>query len=216
MAATWCLNGPSRPFSLVLTFLRYPLIPLPIYLGAVVGFASAVDSPAIPQAAKEFGVSEVVESLATGLFLIGFGVGALFAGPISEALGRNPVYIGTLSLYMIFIMASGLAPNIGAQIVFRFFAGLFGSTPLTCAGGSISDLWSPLERGYIFPIFAHAAFTGPLLGPVMGGFIAQSPLVSWRWVEWSKSIKSRTGIRECCEDEIATLTAHGISLLTRL
>lgn len=40
-------------------------------IGAVVGFASAVDSPAIPQAAKDFGVSEVVESLATGIFLIG-------------------------------------------------------------------------------------------------------------------------------------------------
>jgi MFS family permease len=29
--------------------------------------------------------------MATGLFLIGFGVGALFAGPFSETLGRNPV-----------------------------------------------------------------------------------------------------------------------------
>ena len=125
------------------------------WIGAVVGFASAVDSPAIPQAAKEFGVSEVTESLATGLFLAGFGAGALFAGPISEAVGRNPVYIGTLSLYMIFIMASALAPNIGAQLAFRFIAGLFGSTPLTCAGGSISDLWTPLERGIIFPMFAN-------------------------------------------------------------
>lgn len=125
-------------------------------IGAVVGFASAVDSPAIPQAAEEFGVSEVVESLATGLFLIGFGAGALFAGPVSETVGRNPVYIGTLSLFMIFIMASGLAPNIGAQLAFRFIAGVFGSTPLTCAGGSISDLWSPLERGITFPIFANA------------------------------------------------------------
>jgi hypothetical protein len=161
-------------------------VPLAL-IGAVVGFASAVDSPAIPQAAKDFGVSEVVESLATGTFLLGFGAGALFAGPISEAVGRNPVYIGTLSLYMIFIMASGLAPNIGSQLVFRFIAGFFGSTPLTCAGGSISDLWSPLERVYTFPIFANAAFTGPLLGPVVGGFIAQSPLISWRWTEWSKS-----------------------------
>lgn len=158
---------------------------IPIALiGLIVGFASAVDSPAIPQASKEFGVSQVVESLATGLFLIGFGIGGLVAGPVSETLGRNPVYIGTLSLYMIFIMASGLAPNIGAQLAFRFIAGFFGSTPLTCAGGSISDLWTPLERGFVFPIFANAAFTGPLLGPVIGGFIAQSTLISWRWTEW--------------------------------
>ncbi|KAK4626678.1 putative efflux pump kojT [Fulvia fulva] len=122
--------------------------------------------------------------MATGLFLVGFGLGALFAGPISETVGRNPVYITTLVLYMIFIMASALAPIIGAQLAFRFLAGLFGSTPLTCAGGSISDLWNPLERVFAFPVFANAASTGPLLGPIIGGYIAQSSLLSWRWTEW--------------------------------
>ena len=110
--------------------------------------------------------------------------GALFAGPISETIGRNPVYIATLTLYMLFIMASALAPNIGAQLAFRFIAGCFASTPLTCAGGSISDLWSPMERVYAFPVFANAAFMGPIFGPVVGGFIGSSPLVSWRWTEW--------------------------------
>lgn len=100
------------------------------------------------------------------------------------------MYIVTLTLYMIFIMASGLAPDIGAQLVFRFLAGFFRSTPLTCAGGSISDLWSPMERVSAFPVFANAAFTGPVLGPVMGGFIAQSSAVSWRWTEWTTLIMS--------------------------
>jgi len=153
-------------------------------IGFIVGFASSVDSAALPQAAEEFGVSEVAESLATGLFLIGFGVGALFAGPISETVGRNPVYIVTMAVYMIWIMASALAPNLGSQLVFRFLAGFFGSTPLTCAGGSISDLWDPMERVYAFPVFANAAFMGPIFGPIVGGFIAQSSLVSWRWCEW--------------------------------
>ncbi|KAF2218277.1 major facilitator superfamily domain-containing protein [Elsinoe ampelina] len=157
-------------------------------IGFVVGVASSIDSMALTQAAEEFGVSEVVESLATGLYLVGFGCGALFAGPISETVGRNPVYIVTLTLYMIFIMASALAPNIGAQLAFRFLAGFFGSTPLTCAGGSISDIWDPFERVYAFPVFANAAFLGPVLGPVMGGYIAQGssqlPAPQWRWVEW--------------------------------
>lgn len=94
------------------------------------------------------------------------------------------MYIVTLALYMIWIMASALAPNIGSQLVFRFFAGFFGSSPLTCAGGSVADLWDPLERVYTFPIFANAAFMGPVLGPVIGGWISISPLVSWRWTEW--------------------------------
>lgn len=113
-------------------------------------------------------------------------MGALVAGPFSETLGRNPIYVTTLLLYMIFIMASGLAPNIGAQLAFRFLAGFFGSTPLTCAGGSLSDIWNPRERTWAFPVFANAAFLGPILGPVIGGFIVEpdSLLHSWRWTEW--------------------------------
>ena len=154
------------------------------WIGFIVGFASSVDSAALPQAMEEFGVSEVVESLATGLYLVGFGCGAFFAAPISETIGRNPVYITTLLLFSVFVMASALAPNIGAQLVFRFLAGFFGATPLTNAGGSISDLWSAEERSIAFPVFANAGFTGPIMGPVVGGFIGQSSIISWRWTEW--------------------------------
>ncbi|KAI9841439.1 MAG: hypothetical protein M1837_000715 [Sclerophora amabilis] len=140
------------------------------WIGFIVGLASSIDSAAVEQSAEEFGVSEVAASLATG--------------PCSETVGRNPVYIVTLSLYMIWIMAAGLAPNFGSQIVFRLLAGFFASTPLTCAAGTISDIFSPMERIYVFPIFANAAFMGPVLGPVIGGFIGQSSLISWRWTEW--------------------------------
>lgn len=153
-------------------------------IGWTVGFASSVDSAAIPQAAADLGVSQIAESAATGLFLIGIAWGAMVAGPISEAIGRNPVYIASMAVYMIWIMASALAPNLGAQIIFRFLAGFFTATPMTCAGGSLSDLWTPVERGIAFPVFAVVAFTGPASGPIVGGFIAESSLVSWRWCDW--------------------------------
>lgn len=31
----------------------------------------------------------------------------------------------------------------------------------------MADIWSPLERVYIFPIFANAAFSGPVLGMLL-------------------------------------------------
>lgn len=55
-----------------------------VCIAFIVGMAGSIDSGALKPAAQEFGVAEVVESGATGLFLVGFGVGALFAGPFSE------------------------------------------------------------------------------------------------------------------------------------
>ena len=41
-----------------------------------------------------------------------------------------------------------------------------------------------MERVYAFPLFANAAFMGPIFGPVVGGFIGQSFRVNWRFTEW--------------------------------
>jgi multidrug resistance protein len=118
------------------------------------------------------------------VFLAGFGVGALFSGPFSETFGRSIVYISTLIIFMIFVMASALAPNFGAQVAFRFLAGFFGSTPLTAAGGTIADMWDPLEKTYSFPLFSIFGFSGPVLGPVIGSYIGTGSLSTWRWSEW--------------------------------
>jgi len=154
-------------------------------MGFLVGAAAPIDSAVLPQAAQDLGVSEITETLATAVFLIGFGVGALLCGPFSEVLGRSLTYISTLAILCIFLMASALAPDIGAQVVFRFCAGFSGATPLVCAGGSISDMWAPLQKTYMFPVFAIGGFGGPALGPVMAGWIADSPILhTWRWAEW--------------------------------
>ncbi|KAK6218777.1 hypothetical protein LQW54_002702 [Pestalotiopsis sp. IQ-011] len=157
-------------------------------IAGAVGCASGIDATMLPQAAADLGVSDVAESLATGMYLLGQGLGSLIAGPFSETFGRNYVYAGSMIIFMIWIMASGLAPNFGAQITFRFFAGLAASTPLVCSGGSVSDMFNSLEKTWGFPLYAIAAFGGPMLGAVMGAYIGPSPYVSWRWTEWTTLI----------------------------
>lgn len=97
------------------------------------------------------------------MFLLGSGFGSIFTGPFSETFGRTPVYLGSLSIFAIWVMASGLSPNIGAQIIFRFLAGVFGCAPLTCCGGTMSDIWSPVQKIWGFTLFACIAFGGPIL-----------------------------------------------------
>ncbi|KAJ5538528.1 hypothetical protein N7494_008007 [Penicillium frequentans] len=153
-------------------------------LGFIVGAASSINSGVLPQNNAAFGISDVVGSLVDGLYLLGFAFGSLFSGPLSEILGRNLVYIGSLTLFMIFVMGSALAPNIGAQLAFRFLAGVFGCPPLTCAGGTIADLWNPLEKTIYFPMYAVLSFGGPVLGPVLANYVGQTGVLSWRWSGW--------------------------------
>ncbi|KAK0113187.1 MFS siderochrome iron transporter 1, variant 2 [Cadophora gregata] len=73
------------------------------------------------------------------------------------------------------------AQNIETLIILRFFAGAFGSSPLTNAGGVIADMFPASERGLAMSIFAAAPFLGPVIGPIVGGFLGQTK--GWRWVE---------------------------------
>lgn len=50
---------------------------------------------------------------------------------------------------------------------------------LAVAGGSLNDIYNPVERGYAFPIYAGAGFMGPMAAPVIGTAISQ--FWDWRW-----------------------------------
>lgn len=93
-------------------------------------------------------------------------------------------------LYLIFIMAAALAPNFHGHLIFRFIAGFFGSTSLSCAGGTVADLWNPAQKAYAFPAYAIPAFAGPVIGQIMGSYIPVT--LGWRWLEWVMLIMEGT------------------------
>ena len=67
------------------------------------------------------------------------------------------------------------------MIILRFFAGSFGSSPLTNAGGVIADMFAANDRGVALSIFAAAPFLGPVLGPITGGFLGVGT-GGYKWV----------------------------------
>jgi hypothetical protein len=51
-------------------------------------------------------------------------------------------------------MGAGLSQNIGAQLACRFLARFAGEAPLSTVGGSLADMWDPMQRLVAFPAFA--------------------------------------------------------------
>jgi multidrug resistance protein len=115
------------------------------------------------------------------LFVLGFAVGPLLWAPLSELFGRQVLFFGTYAALTAFNAGAAGAQNIETLLILRFFAGAFGSSPLTNAGGVIADMFPARERGLAMTLFASAPFLGPALGPIVGGFVGQT--VGWRWIE---------------------------------
>lgn len=155
-------------------------------------WCSAADSQASTKIATEFGVSRRIESIGSALFVFGIASGALFAGPITETVGRNPVYIGGRIVHLVFILGTALAQNITTQLFCRFFAGIGASTILAIHGASIADLFGQEGRSLAWPLVALWSFLGTSFPPIVGGWIAQSTKISWRWTDWIAVLMSAT------------------------
>lgn len=154
----------------------------------VVAFNSAVITADIEGVAEEFHVSEEVALLTITLFVVGFGVGPMAFAPMSEILGRRPIYATTLFVAVIFTIPGAVAKNITTLLVTRAIAGIAFSAPMTLVGGTLADLWRNEERGVPMAAFSAAPFIGPAIGPLAGGFLSDA--CGWRWLYWIQLILS--------------------------
>ncbi|KAL4998589.1 major facilitator superfamily domain-containing protein [Aspergillus recurvatus] len=152
-------------------------------------FASSVFSTATMVTAQQFGVSTEVMILATSLVVFGFAAGPLVWSPMSELYGRKyPLFLG-YALFAIFQIPVAVAKNVQTILVCRFLMGFLGCSPLAVVGGAMADFWDPVDRAIAIALFSAATFVGPVLGPIVGGFLTDSYL-GWRWTAWITLIAS--------------------------
>ncbi|KAK3722114.1 hypothetical protein LTR37_002547 [Vermiconidia calcicola] len=104
------------------------------------------------------------------------------AGPSSETFGRKAVYVCALPGVGAFTLGAGFSQNITSLIVCRFFAGLFASPGLSIGTAMLSDFLPPEKRGGPVAIFITTVQMGPILGPIIGGYVTETK--NWRWTQW--------------------------------
>ena len=145
--------------------------------------ASSLPSGGIDEIAKYFGITNQLQLvLPISIFLIGYVLGPIVCGPLSENFGRKPVMLISFLLYMAFTLGCALAPSWPALLVFRWLGGIVASAPIAIVGGLYADIFgNPRKRGVAMAVFMGATTFGPVLGPLASGFIAT---VSWRWCFW--------------------------------
>ncbi|KAJ7114080.1 major facilitator superfamily domain-containing protein [Mycena epipterygia] len=151
------------------------LLTFSVYIG------SAIYTSSIPGLMEEFNVSLTMATLGLTLYVLAYGIGPMFLTPLQELplLGRNPVYMATLFLFVIFQIPLITAKNMNTVLAMRFMTGLFGSPALATGGASMADIYPSSQFPYVLGVWALGAVAGPITGPVIGGFAAQAE--SWRW-----------------------------------
>ncbi|KAL7777692.1 hypothetical protein CFE70_004361 [Pyrenophora teres f. teres 0-1] len=124
--------------------------------------------------------------LPTSMYLVGYACGPMLWGPLSESYGRKGTMVISFAILTVFSIASAVAPNFAALVIFRLLVGVGGSCAVSVVGGICADIYhNPKYRGRSMAIFMAATTFGPILGPPVSGFIG---VVSWSWAFWIGAI----------------------------
>lgn len=136
-------------------------------------YGSSCVAGGLPTINKKYHVSTEVSTLSCSLMVLGFSFGPLIWAPLSEQIGRRPVYFISMGLYTIFNIPIALAPNITAVLICRFLCGVFAASALSNVGASLVDMHTT-TRGLAIAFFSFCPYSGPVLGGIVNGFISVS------------------------------------------
>src|SRR3954469_22866979 len=136
---------------------------------------------ALPTIGRELGDLEHLPWIVTAYLLASTAVTPLY-GKFSDTHGRRITLLIGIATFLIGSVACALAPTMLILIVARGLQGLGGGGLISLAQTIIADVVAPKERGRYQVYIASVFMASSLLGPVLGGFIAEH--LHWSVIFW--------------------------------
>jgi len=118
-------------------------------------------SAAPSQLKAEFSVTTTQSILPLSLYVFALALGPVVGGPLSETVGRLPIYIGGLIGGGLFTLGAALVHNFAGLNILRFLAGVFFAPSLAIGAGTINEMYQPQHRGLPATLFILMPFLGP-------------------------------------------------------
>ncbi len=103
-------------------------------------------------------------------------------GWLGNYFGRRRLYLFCLATFTLSSFACGLSPTLGIQILFRVLQGLSGGAMVPMSQAITLEAFPDEEQGTATAVFAIGVIFGPILGPLVGGWITDN--WSWPWIYW--------------------------------
>lgn len=92
--------------------------------------------------------SNLMASFVVSVYILGFAIGPLMVGPMSELYGRMIVYHVCNLLFVVLTIVCAVSQSMGMLVAFRFLAGCVGAAPLTIGGGTIAGESLHVQRPF--------------------------------------------------------------------
>lgn len=148
-------------------------------------FLAALDqtivATAMPTIGRELGDVTHLPWVVTSYLLASTAVTPLY-GKLADIHGRRVTLLSGIVVFVVGSAACALAPSLPLLVLARFVQGLGGGGLIALAQTIIADMVPPKERGKYQVYIASVFFASSVLGPVLGGIIAEA--LHWSVIFW--------------------------------
>jgi YNFM family putative membrane transporter len=135
--------------------------------------------PILPVFASDFHIAPAAASLAISISTIALAVGLIFAGPLSDAIGRKPVILASMTASGLLMIASVFAPNWHALVALRavlgFLLGGITAINLTYLAEEVDLTSLGMATGFVLAGNSVGSMSARLVVGVATDY------VDWRW-----------------------------------
>ena len=146
-------------------------------------FLAALDqtivSTALPTIVGDLGGLNHLSWVVTS-YLLAATVSTPVYGKLGDMIGRKPVFLAAILIFLAGSMLSGLSQTMNELIAFRAVQGIGAGGLMVGAQAIIGDIVPPRERGRYMGLIGSVFGVASVAGPLLGGFLVES--LSWRWV----------------------------------
>lgn len=164
---------------------RHPGVLLLPILGALAAIgAVAIDMylPALPAIAAGLNATPAATQSTLGAFFVGFGLGQLIYGPLTDRFGRKAPLLGGLGVFLLASIGCALSTSIEQLIVWRFVQALGGCASAVIGRAVVRDLYEADAVARIMSLVILIMTAAPLVAPLIGGYTLV--WLGWRAIFW--------------------------------
>src|SRR6202161_2935699 len=141
---------------------------------------TSIANVALPYMAGNLGASNDESTWILTSYLVSNAIVLPISGWFAGVFGRKRFFMICLTIFTLSSLLCGIAPNLGAIILFRILQGAGGGGLQPMAQAILADTFPPEKRGLAFALYGVTAIIAPTIGPTLGGWITVN--YTWRWI----------------------------------
>ncbi|ANT62072.1 Bcr/CflA family drug resistance efflux transporter [Salipiger sp. CCB-MM3] len=180
-----------------------------VLLAGLSALAMNVFLPSLPQMTAYFDTEYRLMQLSVAIYLAVNAALQVVIGPISDKLGRRPVILWGVALFMVATLGCIFAPNVSLFLFFRMCQAVI-VTAMVLSRAVVRDMVSQEEAASMIAYVTMGVAVVPMVGPVIGGALGE--LMGWKAIFWMLFILGGAVLWLSWRDLGETSTASGLSL----